>query len=157
MVFPRRVLALALASLAVGVVWLAAGPEGVEAVSVSPDRAIASFASDADYVDAFRASVPAQFVGEELVEDVSFQRGRLVASGPLERVYRGGAPGLVFHVSYVAERTSDDTAFVEMSTVVTYESALGRAYFALVRPVHRLLVPWYWRHVVRRAVTRRAS
>lgn len=56
-----------------------------------------------------------------------------------------------FRVSYSGERISETEAFVEMSAVVTYETTSGRVYFALVRPFHRLLVPWYWRHVVRRA------
>ncbi len=97
-----------------------------------------------------RQSISADLVSVEFLHATTFWRGKSLVEEPRELLYQGKAPGLMFWVSYVVERGGEDSAFAEVSTVVTYVSWSGRAYFFFVRPVHRLLLPWYWRHAFRR-------
>lgn len=83
----------------------------------------------------------------------AFQRGRQVGRNTDEVVYTDGAPGLRFFVSYAVSRAQEG-GYAEMATVVRFEQPRGRWYFAVVKPFHRLVVPWLFARAVRKAARR---
>lgn len=115
---------------------------GVRAVIPPAPSLIATRVAGADYVDAYRVEVPlGRFRNLDDVIASAFQKGQLVDRSATEVVYQDGAPGLVFDVAYQLIPSGGHAALT-MTTTVRYLSATGRAYFALVRPVHRRLVPF---------------
>ncbi len=131
--------------LALGLRRVAQGPAGVTAVPIDSEWAIGKHLAGAGYADAYRTTIaPQRFADIDAVMDAAFQRGSLIEKNEQEVLYRGGAPGLVFHVTY---RIAGEAAApsLEMATVVHYRHWMGRFYFFFVRPVHRLGVPWMFK------------
>lgn len=95
-------------------------------------------------------------LGIDDLERHAFQRGRQVGRNDVEVVYTDGAPGLRFFVSYAVTR-ADEGCRAEMATVVRFERPRGRWYLAVVKPFHRLVVPWQFVRSVRRAAESRAT
>lgn len=120
-------------------------------------RLVAAEIEAADYHDNLLVRIPAgQDLGIDDLDRHAFQRGREVGRNNAEVVYTDGAPGLRFFVSYAVSRAREGCR-AEMATVVRYEQPRGRRYFAVVKPFHRLLMPWLFARSVRRAVEDRAS
>lgn len=71
----------------------------------------------------------------------AFQKGHEVGRSATEVVYQDRAPGLVFDVAYQLTLESEQSVLT-MTTAVRYTSGTGRVYFAMVRPIHRRLVPF---------------
>lgn len=94
-------------------------------------------ARSADYADCFWAPF-ASAVPIEAIDLAAVQRGDEIERTSRSIVYEDFAPGLVFTVCYELRADADQLAF---GTAVRYRNMLGRAYFMLVRPVHRLLAP----------------
>ena len=133
----------------VGLAILVAGPPGVEVIPLPAGSWLADLAREADYVDTFRMRVaPDEFPDVASLDALAFQKGELVERNAHEVVYRGNAPGLRFWVRYAVDPGGPS---VEMSTVVQYLDSKGRLYFAFVRPIHRIGVPWMFRRQVNRA------
>ena len=122
---------------------IVARSRGVEAATLPGESLVATLAADADYTDAYRVRVSAlDFPSVEVFDSLAFERGSgVVGRAPGEVVYRGRAPGLQYHVSYLLT-SQDDDRWVTLSTAVHYESGAGRAYFAAVRVGHWALTPW---------------
>ncbi len=66
-------------------------------------------------------------------------------------MYAGGSSNLTYHVSYLLTRRDGTRATVTVSTTVRYENWRGRAYFAVVKPFHRVLTPYMVGRMVERA------
>ncbi len=114
---------------------------GVTEVEVPHDSIIASHLTPTpDYVDSYSCPIL-----EGAIRDIGQYAAPagwvMVGATDRERVSRGRAPGLVFHFSILLERTTEP-ASITVSTVVHYESWVGRVYFAFVRPIHRAGVPF---------------
>lgn len=150
MVKPLRRMAMTVGLLLiVGLAILITGPRGVEVAPLPASSWLAGLAREADYVDTFRTRVaPGEFPDVASLDAIAFQKGELVERNAREVVYRGNAPGLRFWVRYAVD---PDAPSVEMSTVVQYLDSKGRLYFAFVRPIHRIGVPWMFRRQVNRA------
>ncbi len=143
----HRVLLVAVSSvvLLVGIAVFSvnkiAKSRGVTEVKVPHKSIIASHMTPTpDYIDSYSCPIP-----EGTIRDIG-QFGPpgdwvMVGTTDRERVYRGRAPGLVFHFSILLDRTTEPTS-ITVSTVVHYTSWVGRIYFAFVRPVHRAGVPF---------------
>ena len=125
------------------VLAIIARSRGVEAAPIPRGSLIATLATDADYAGAYRVPVSSiDFPSVEMLEAVAFEQGEgIVGQSPNEAVYRGHAPGLQYHVSYLLSDRAEQR-WVTVSTAVHYETAVGKLYFAGVRLVHWGLTPW---------------
>ena len=95
----------------------------------------------ADYADAYVCPIsPGRIETIGDVERLAFEKGTLLARDQTELVYRGSAPGLVFHISYRLDRAVDPI-YLHVATVVHYTSWQGALYFLFVEPIHRRGVP----------------
>lgn len=143
----KRLLAtgLAIALLLIGLLFtlaIVANARGVRSVMAPVPSLIAIRGAGADYLDAYRVAVsPERLRNLDDVVAVAFQKGDEIGRSATEVVYQGCAPGLVFEVAYQLTLESD-TSELTMTTAVRYTSGTGRVYFALVRPIHRRLVPF---------------
>lgn len=143
----KRLLAagLAVALLLVGLLFslaIIANARGVRSVVAPAPSLIAIRAVGADYLDAYRVTAsPERLRNLDDVVVAAFQKGDEVARSATEVVYTGCAPGLVFDVAYQLTHESDNPVLT-MTTAVRYTSGTGRLYFAIVRPIHRRLVPF---------------
>jgi hypothetical protein len=63
---------------------------------------------------------------------------------------------LDFRVS-VLLRDEGEAQWATVTTVVRFHNALGRAYFAVVRPFHQLIVPALMRRALRLAASSRSA
>ena len=156
----KRIVAtgVALGALFVGLLLMLSGighSRGVRAVVPQAPSLIASRIAGADYVDAYRITVaPRRFRNLDDVIAAAFQKGRQVDRNETEVVYEDSAPGLVFYVAYQLASEGDQTALT-MTTVVRYTSSAGRAYFAVVRPVHQRGMPFMVSRMVRSSDSRK--
>lgn len=73
---------------------------------------------------------------------------RLIELSPSEALLGDEDKHLDFRVSLLVGTEGDDPVLT-VSTVVQTKNRLGRAYFAVVRPVHRLIVPLMVREMAR--------
>ena len=138
-------LGLAVALLLIGFLFslaMIANARGVRSVTAPTPSLLATRAVGADYLDAYRVTVsPERLQNLDNVIAAAFQKGDEVGRSETEVVYEGCAPGLVFDVAYQLTLESEKSALT-MTTAVRYTSWTGRVYFALVRPIHRRLVPF---------------
>lgn len=125
------------------VLAIIARSRGVEAAPIPQGSLIETVASDADYAGAYRVPVSSlDFPSVDVLEAVAFEQGDgIVGQSPTEIVYRGRAPGLLYHVSYLLNDRAEQR-WVTVSTAVHYETTVGKLYFAGVRLVHWGLTPW---------------
>lgn len=115
---------------------------GVRTVTLPRRSLIAAHADGADYFDAYRTPLAqGQFRNLDDVIAAAFQKGYEVSRNETEVVYHGRSCGVAFHVSYKLSSASDPKGLT-ITTIVRYESAAGRVYFAFVLPAHRKLVPF---------------
>ncbi len=122
---------------------------GVREAALWPGSLVWEQTLSADYQDALQIDVPPdRFASLEELLAAAFQKGELLARNEQEALYTDVAPGLRFYVSYSLIREAGRT-HVCMSTSVQYLHARGRVYFAFVRPLHRLLVPFALSQMVR--------
>ncbi len=156
----KRIVAigLALGTLFVALLLMLSGighSRGVRAVVPQAPSLISRRIAGADYVDAYRiAEAPGRFRNLDDVVAVAFQEGRQVDRNTTEVVYEDRAPGLIFYVAY--QLTSEGgQSILTMTTVVRYTSSAGRAYFAVVRPVHQRGMPFMVSRMVRSADNRK--
>ncbi len=149
------VVVLTFLALGLGAALLALGgiarSRGVARVPVPPGSMIEQHAEAADYRDSYVATVPATlFTDTRALDRYAFQRGTVAGESSDEIMYTGESPGLVYHVSYLRRRHGPDTRLF-VSTTVRFKNWRGVLYFALVRPVHRVLAPFMVSVMVRRA------
>ena len=114
---------------------------GVVEVPAAENFASVDIAS-ADYADAWRAELHHRTYRDiEQVAQRAFRKGKEIFRSEAEVVYQGTAPGLTWQASYQFDRsTSPNTIMV--TTTVRYRNNLGRAYWLLVKPGHRMLTPF---------------
>jgi len=70
-----------------------------------------------------------------------------------ELVYAGTAPGLTYNVGY-SFGTDGHVRTLVVSTTVTIHSRTGKVYWTIVRPFHRLIVPFMLDRMVQAAPRR---
>ena len=117
---------------------------GTASVELPAGSEIRAKAEGADYTDAYRTPLPEA----ASIESFEFGLGREIARTEQEVVWEGAAPGLRYLASFHLSTGSPPE--LTLSTVVFYESAIGRAYFFFVRPVHRRGVPFMLSRLGRR-------
>jgi len=149
------VIALVLIALvfAVALLTLAAvaRERGVRSVSIPKGSLIEKYAVDADYADAYASEISESlFPNREALDRSAFLRCTIAGATDEEIVYTGESPGLVYYLSYLRGHAGSSRNLI-VSTVVRYENWKGRLYFAFVRPLHRVLVPFMVSAMVRRA------
>jgi|GEM_PF-5641198 len=116
--------------------------EGVHEVPIPPYSYLTQSADKPDYTDAWRAELRLKtFRSIDQVARAAFRRGRELYRSENEVVFVGTAPGIHYEVSYFLEQNSQPPALI-VSTAVYLDSSMGRAYWTIGRPVHRLLVPF---------------
>jgi hypothetical protein len=142
----RTVIALLIVALIFGFLALfvlagIAQTHGVVEVPASENYASVDIVN-ADYADAWRADlVERTYKDIDQVGERAFRKGKQIFRNESEVVYQGAAPGLTWQVSYLLDRgTAPNTLMV--TTTVRYHNRLGRAYWFLVKPVHRRLTPF---------------
>lgn len=133
----------------IGIRWIAASRGVVETAIPRTSLIHDHLDPTPDYVDSYRCPVPPGTIADIAdIERLAFQKGTLTGESGTELVYRAGAPGLVFHISYLLDRPIEPTS-IQVSTVVHYESRWGAIYFAFVRPIHKAGVPFIVSQMVR--------
>lgn len=105
----------------------------VSAVPLPPASLAATCLPRIDYADAYLARLPTNHVFDRRPDELLL--------GENDR-------HLDFRVSVLLS-ADDVQQWVTVSTVVCVHNAWGRAYFALVRPFHQLIVPTLIRHALR--------
>jgi hypothetical protein len=117
--------------------------DGVAPTAVPNESYLSSLAERADYSDAYR--IPMEFNPFGKVDDVAdhaFEKGSAeIRRSDDEVVYRGEAPGLHYDISYLLERRTQP-ATLTVCTTVRYDDRKGRIYFTLVKPIHKMLMPY---------------
>jgi hypothetical protein len=118
-----------------------ASSHDVEPTEFPEDAYIAGSRPSAKYADAYHG--PMNYRVYRTIDEVidkAFQKGLEVHRDENEVVYQGKAPGLVFHVSYILDRTTNPQTLTFVTTVSPH-SRLGLVYWTVVRPLHRMIVP----------------
>jgi hypothetical protein len=103
---------------------------------------ISGNAPTADYAEAVVGPMNYRiYKSIEQVEEHAFHKGdEVVHRDDHEVVYRGKAPGLNYQISYILDTDVYPTRLIVATTVRT-RNRLGRAYWLLVKPIHKLVVP----------------
>jgi len=103
---------------------------------------LADASSVADYADAYTA--PMRFSSYGTIEEVELEvfhkgRGEVHRSG-IELVYAGKAPGVSYHIGYLLG-VSDRPRTLTVSTTVEIHNWVGKVYWTLIAPMHRMVIP----------------
>ncbi len=150
----RRILQAVVATLgaAIGLVlWLGGLGywRGVREVRLPSTSLLATTMPEPDYLDSYQVAVRSTaFENISAVRAAAFRKGEEIARSRWEVVYAGSAPGLDVHVSYLLEGGLPATG-LRVSTAVHFRNGIGRAYFALIRPLHRRLTPFFLSRMAR--------
>jgi len=117
--------------------------DGVENAEIPPDSYIFGYAGQADYADAYVA--PMQFSAFGNIDAVAanaFERGdHEIHRSEREVTFEGTAPGVTYQISYILD-LSASPATLTVCTAVHVENRRGRAYFTVVKPIHKMLLPY---------------
>ena len=110
-------------------------------VPVPRDSYLSGNVRTADYADAY--SAPMRFSSYRTIEEVAenaFHKGQEAHRDDHEVAYRGKAPGLDYHISYILDLGARPRTLT-VATTVNFRGWVGRAYWFVTRPIHRMLVP----------------
>ena len=99
-------------------------------------------ASTAHYADAYIAPMRySSYVSIEEVEEEVFHKGRReVQRTGAELVYAGKAPGVSYQIAYLLDVNARPRTLTVSTTVIVH-NRVGRVYWILTRPIHRMVVP----------------
>jgi len=116
---------------------------GVHEVPVPNASVLANEAARADYSDAYRIEM--EFCPFRNIDDVAanaFERGSAeLTRTDSEVMYEGVAPGVRYNISYILDRSADPPTLT-VCTAARKEGKTGMVYLPLVKPIHRMLVPY---------------
>jgi hypothetical protein len=116
---------------------------GVKEVAVPNASVLAGAAAKADYADAYRIGM--EFCPFRHIDDVAanaFEKGSAeLRRSETEVMYEGVAPGVRYNISYILDREATPMTLT-VCTVVNGAGRTGPAYLTLVKPIHRMLVPY---------------
>lgn len=117
--------------------------DGVAAAAIPNESYLSGATEGADYADAYR--VPMEFNPFGNIDDVAehaFEKGKEeIHRTDDEVVYQGVAPGLRYDIAYLLERRTRP-ATLTVCTTVRCQTRTGRIYLTLVKPIHKMLLPY---------------
>lgn len=117
--------------------------DGVAAAAIPNESYLSGSSQMCDYADAYR--IPMEFNPFRNIDDVAdnaFEKGRgEIHRTDKEVVYEGIAPGLRYDISYLLERRTQPSTLT-VCTTVRCETRTGRIYLTLVKPIHKMLLPY---------------
>lgn len=131
-----------LAFVVLTIVASLAGTRGVREVPPRRSALLDSVPGDASYRDAYEVPIPiGSFSRIEDLADAAFRKGVQVGRAEREVLYRGRFYGLRLYTDYAVVQSRRGPAIV-VTSVFHLMSSADRVRFALLRPVHRRLMPF---------------
>ena len=110
-------------------------------VPVPRDSYLAGNVQTADYADAYSAPMRFNSYGTiDQVAESAFHKGQEAHRDDHEVAYSGKAPGLDYHISYILDLGARPRTLT-VATTVHFHGWIGRAYWFVARPIHRMFVP----------------
>lgn len=134
---------------------VAAGPRDVTEIAIPAGSSIARTLPRAHYADAYRAEIPRGV--EMTIEDfyaVAVEKPPIVFRDSTEVHGTARMSFLDYDVSYLILSFGERRAAV-MATTARFHDWKGRLYFYVVRPVHRIVLPWLTSWMMKKALAAR--